>query len=226
MQATAASYGSVGFLGVPLVHTLWGTEAALAALVVLVSVRVMHALVLPVLVFLARPRSPAKVLAQLIRSTLADPLLLAIAAALGVEMAGISLPETLAIVVDLLASAAVATALFAVTIALARQRIGRFGWEVPVVATVKLVVAPFITYGVVLAIGGFEPVWIIAAVFASAMPTAARAEGIAGGGGVYGQGMADCVLLSGMVGVVTVTVLVWLIDAGALPMTAAELLAG
>ncbi len=55
MQGVAASFDHIGFLGIPLAHTLYGTEAALAVLVMLVSARMMHALLFPVLVLLARP---------------------------------------------------------------------------------------------------------------------------------------------------------------------------
>ncbi len=58
------------------------------------------------------------------RTTLVDPLFLAIPAALAIELAGVNLPETIAIVLDFLAAAAVPMALLAVAISLARRRIG------------------------------------------------------------------------------------------------------
>ena len=50
LQATAASFGGIGFLGIPLAHTLLGMEAALAAVLALVAARLTHAVVLPVLI--------------------------------------------------------------------------------------------------------------------------------------------------------------------------------
>ncbi|NND49518.1 MAG: hypothetical protein HKN60_04635, partial [Rhizobiales bacterium] len=211
---------------IPLSHTLFGTQAALAAIVVLVAARLTHAVLLPVLVLVARPQRPARALAQLLRATVFDPIVLAVPVALAVDALDFNLPETLAIVLDFLTVAAVPTALFAVAIDLAGRRIVQLGWEVPVVTAVKLLVGPFITYCVLLAIGDFEAVWIMAAMLASAMPTAVRTEVIARGAGVYTTGTADCIALSGKVGVATIALLVWLLDTGAFPLNAAELFGG
>jgi hypothetical protein len=223
MQGAAASYGGIGYLGVPVVYALLGSQAALAAVLMLVSVTLLHAVLLPVLHVLARPRAPARATLRGAGAIVADPLLAAVAAGTAFAWSGAAVPAVVAGLLDYLTAAAVPMALFAFGASLGRGGVASADWKVAVAALVKLVASPFITLSLLLAVGGYGEAWLAAAVLVAAMPTAVQVERLAGRWNIYAGGASSCLALSGLVSLFTVPLTVWLIGEGAIGATAAFL---
>ena len=220
MQGAAAGYGGIGYLGVPLVQALFGSGAALAAVLMLVSVTLLHAVLLPALHVLARPRRPPRAALQGLGAIVADPLLAAAAAGAAFAWSGAAVPAIVAGLLDYLTAAVVPMALFAFGASLVRAGVARADWKVAVAALVKLVASPFITLSLLLAVGGYGEEWLAPAVLVAAMPTAVQVERLAGRWNVYAGGASSCVAVTGLVSLVTLPLTVWLLGEGAIAATA------
>ncbi len=176
IQATcgmAAGFSNTVLLGIPLLLTVFGSEAALAIfMLVLLHSPTLMTLTM-VLIRLGRGREVSVgaqlrgVLAEVIR----NPIILALVAGLTANLAELVLPGPVETVVRMLAAAAVPCALFAMGASLAAYRLaGDVLSTFPLVA-LKLVVHPLLVWVLAVPVLGLEGVWVPVAVLMATMPT-------------------------------------------------------
>lgn len=219
LQASAASYGNVGYLGVPLVAAAFGPDVAVAGALILVFDNILQFGLVPLITALDEENGEdwvAAIVAALRRLVL-HPLMMA--AFLGAVFSAFSfnLPVPLAKLVDLLAQAAGPCALFAIGVTVSLQPLRGIGREFPIILFCKIVIHPALALLILSAIGGIDPAWIGAAVLMASLPTAANVYVLATQAGTYEDGASNVVLVSTAISVVTVSVLLYLIDANLAP---------
>lgn len=184
IPAMAASYGTTGYMGVPILITALGTGAAVPAAIatILHNVPVIMTVIL-INDLLARrggPGGAGGAIRGALKATLTNPLTVAVAAGVVVSVSGVELPRALVLFADFLGAAAGPTALFALGLGLAqldasalldRRRIAAI---LPLIG-IKVVVQPLVTFAVAvwaLGMSTSDP-WFVAALIMAAQPIGA-----------------------------------------------------
>jgi malonate transporter len=220
IQGLVGGYGNVGYLGPPLALVAIGPEAAVpVALIFCFDVALAFTLA-PLMMALggAGGEPLGRTLLTIPRRVLLHPLILATLAGFAGAAAEFQPPLAVGRLLDILHGAAAPCALFAVGVIVSMQPIKRMGAELPVLVAVKLIVHPLIVYLLLTWIGGFEPVWVYAAVLMASLPPAATIYVIASQYGTYIFRASSAILIGTIASVATVTGVLYLISEGLLPL--------
>ncbi|MFV2092552.1 MAG: AEC family transporter [Hyphomicrobiales bacterium] len=215
MQASAAAYGNVGYMGVPLAVAVFGDMAAAPATLILSFDTALFFMLVPLLQAADRPSaSLGDALREGAKSIAFNPLILALVAGALAAATSLRLPAPVDATIGYLAAGAAPAALFAIGVTIARQPPGSVNWEIPVISLCKLVVHPMLVLGVMMVMGGFEPMWVEVAVLLAALPTAANVYVLATKFDVYTEGASSSILITTLAAVGTLSVLLLLISLG------------
>lgn len=223
LQASAASYGNVGYLGVPLVAAAFGPEVAVAATLVMVFDTILQFGLVPMLSAFDGEADEDWVVAgvKAIRNLVLHPLMLAAFFGAVFSAFAFDLPGSLKTLAEMLARSAGPCALFAIGVTVSLRPLRGIGIEFPFVLACKILIHPTLAFIILNAIGGIDPAWVAAAVLMAALPTAANVYVLAVQAGTYEDGASNVVLVSTVISVVTVSVLLYLINAYMVPLAAA-----
>jgi predicted permease len=174
----ASCFSNLVFLGLPLSVGAFGSDAALpAALIVAVNT--------PLLWFSAMLQmewgnrasgaSYCRLLGDLARSLLKNPIILALIAGAGWRASGIALPAIPDQFLELLGDCAVPVALFALGLSLSTYGLGE-GWQAAALLVgLKLAVFPALVWLIGSAMPGLPPTWLRVAVLMAACPAGVNA---------------------------------------------------
>lgn len=173
LGAFGAVFGNIGYMGVPLAITAFGSTRALPAVLVLTLDNIVLIGLAVTVIEAARGSGGAlATLARVGSGLIRNPLILAIAAGLVPPLTGLMLPSPIAAFLRLLAAAAGPCALFALGATLATVPLRSVSGEVFTLTLVKLVVHPA---AVALVAGLLLPQGVMAvAVVLAALPTGAN----------------------------------------------------
>ncbi len=190
--AIASTYGNVGYLGVPIVLSVVGPQAALAAALGQLLHNVLFMVGYPLLKALqqrhrgagseSRTGLVALVWRVFTRAVLVNPVMISVVLGLILGALPVTMPEVFRQSLGMLGQAAVPAAMFAVGLSIKPAFEGMRSGAVPVPAvllasSVKLVVLPAVTILVLLVFGAnLGPSWIAAAVIMAAMPVSSTAS--------------------------------------------------
>lgn len=190
--AIAATYGNVGYLGVPIVMSVYGQDAALGAALGQLFHNVLFMVGYPLLKSFTGAKGAGherswKSICEMLwrvtkKSVLLNPIVLSVAAGLIVGMTGMRIPEVLDVSIGMFANAAVPAAMFAVGLTVKPAFEGVASGGVPVgsvivASAIKLLGLPLATLGLALLFGGdLAPLWIAIAVVLGAMPVSSTAS--------------------------------------------------
>ena len=210
VRGLTATFGNVGYMGLPLALTALGGDATLPAVIILIGDIIVTVSLAIAVVEAGRGRRDGawpQVARTIGRGLATNPLILASAAGALLSIAALPLPAPVKAFGDLLGAAALPCALFA----LGASLVGRFARSLsaPVVMTVamKLVAHPLAVWLLVTAVFQLDPVWARVAVLEAALPTAATVFVLAQRYGVHVEETSSAVLLSTLLSVVTVSLL-------------------
>jgi malonate transporter and related proteins len=220
LQASAASYGNVGYMGLILSVVAFGEAAAVPAVLIFCFDMLIQFILVPLTGAIgttAQGASRTELGSNIARSVLLHPFL--VATVLGAVSAAIELqlPTALDSFLEMLARAAAPAALFALGITLARRRLAGMNPELPVIVGLKLFAHPVIVLTALGLIGGFDPLWISVAVLMAALPTAASVYVFAEQYDAWLEGASSSILVTTLVSAVTVPALLYVIEQGLLP---------
>jgi malonate transporter len=210
-HAQAATNGNLGFLGVPLLLSILGEQAAgPLAMAILAEVGVLMPLGIA-LMSLGRGREGERaVLRDTAQATLGNPIVLGVLVGAAIGVTGSRLPAPVDRLLSFVGASAGPTALFALGGSLAARRLGAGRGAVAAVAVAKLAVYPVVAF-VLLRWAGVSPAWLAAGVLVAALPTAANVFVFAERyGAVPGRVSAE-ILLSTVVGAATFPFVAWLV---------------
>jgi malonate transporter and related proteins len=220
LQASAASYGNVGYMGLILSVVAFGEAAAIPAVLIFCFDMLIQFILVPLAGAIgttAQGASKSELGGNIARSVLLHPFL--VATALGAVSAAIELqlPTALDSLLEMMARAAAPAALFALGITLARRRFAGMNPELPVIVGLKLFAHPVIVLAALGLIGGFDPLWVSVAVLMAALPTAASVYVFAEQYDAWLEGASSSILVTTLVSAVTVPALLYVIEQGLLP---------
>ncbi|MCM2474775.1 AEC family transporter [Rhizobium sp. CG5] len=219
MQALAAAYGNIGYMGPALALLAFGDAAAVPVALIFCFENAVHFMVAPAMMALAggdsRPRG--LLVLDVAKKIAFHPFILATAAGFVAAAGDIEPPLALQRLIDYLAQSAAPCALFAMGVTLALRPLKRIPAEIVYIVPIKLMLHPLVVYVVLGAVGNFDPLWIYTAVLLAALPTATNVFVIGQQYGVWQERASATILLTTVFSVLTVSGLLFAITTGRLP---------
>lgn len=219
IQAFAGAYGNIGYMGPGLALLALGERAAVPVALIVCFENALHFIVAPALMALegGDRRSPLRLAADITGKVLLHPFILS--TALGFLVAAFSLNQPVAFerFINYLAQAAAPCALFAMGVTLALRPLKRIPVEIGYIVPAKLILHPLVVYVVLQFVGGFDPIWIEAAVLLAALPTATNVFVIGQQYGVWQERASATILITTACSVVTVSLVLYVMKSGVLP---------
>jgi len=220
LAGVAGGLGNVGYMGPGLALATLGQEAAVpVALIFSFDALVIFALVPLLMAFSGATRTGiVRALRDVVTGIVFNPLL--IAAALGVAAAAYQIEPPVAVdrLLQFLYTSAAPCALFALGVTVALRPFERMPREVPLLIAVKLVLHPILVLLLLGYFGAFSEVWVGTAVLMAALPPGLTAFVFARQYNTWIEQASSVVLLGTLASVVSLTAVMWLVKAQALPL--------
>jgi predicted permease len=219
IQSFAGAYGNIGYMGPGLALLALGEGAAVPVALIVCLENALHFVVAPALMAAAGDdqRSRRQLVIDIARKVAFHPFILSTALGFVAAASGVAQPLAFQRFVDYLAQAAAPCALFAMGVTLALRPLRRIPAEIGYIVPAKLIIHPLVVFLALKAVGGFDPVWVYAAVLLAALPTATNVFVIGQQYGVWQERASATILITTTLSVVTVSVFLIAIKSGFLP---------
>lgn len=209
LQGIAASWGNVGYMGVPLCLAAFG-EAGLPPAMLTVIVTAVIAMVLGVMLIeleVAAGHGPLRTFLRAAFNVARNPLPLSIALGIAVSAVGLPIPTPVEKWLDLLGAAAAPCALFAIGLFLSDRSVRSGLAEASLATLVKLLVQPLLALAVLPLFVDLGSVPGKVALLMASLPTAANAFVLAKQFDLQVEQNSASILLSTAFSVITVSAL-------------------
>lgn len=211
LQGTSASYGNVGYMGLPLAAAFFGAEATVpAALVFCFDCTVEFVLTAVLAGIGSRSHPSASAIAKKIaRDVFTHPFI--VATILGIAASALQWqpPGGFKSILEMLMRAAGPVALFAMGVTVSLRRFSGVGRELPVLVLIKVLLQPALAYVAVLWLAAPDPVWLQVAVMMAALPTASNAFILARQYEAFVEGAGAAVIVTTVASVITIPLIVF-----------------
>jgi len=209
-HATTATFSNLGFLGPPLILAFFGERGAGPMTMVMLSESTILLSLGSTIMGVSSGRA-AGLGAILLRGTLLNPIVVAIALGAVFAVAGISLPAPVDRFLGFLGGSAGPTALFALGGALALQRVDRATvFSAAAISAAKLAIYPIVTWYILARVLGVEALWTQVGVVIAALPSAGSNYILAQRYAAGAEHISAAIVLSTVLSAVTVPFVAWL----------------
>lgn len=213
LQAIAASWGNVGYMGVPLCIAAFGEQSLPAAMLTVIVTAVISMVFGVMLIELevAAGHGPVRTFFRAAWNVAKNPLPLSIAAGIIYSALGLPVPAPVEKWIDLLGAAAAPCALFAIGLFLSDKSIKSGILEAGFATFIKLLLQPLLALAIVPAFVSIDSVAGKVALVMAALPTASNAFVLAKQFDISVEQNTASILFSTAFSVFTVSaLLVWL----------------
>jgi len=214
LQGTAASYGNVGYMGLPLAVAFFGPAAAVPAALVFCFDCTVEFILTAFFAGVSDRRGATRgaMARKILKDLVTHPFI--VATILGVLASALHFKPggALLSILEMLMRAAGPVALFAMGVTVSLRRFAGVGRELPLLAAIKIVIQPALAYLAVSLLVAPDPVWLQVAVMMAALPTASNAFILARQYETYVDGAGAAVLATTVLSVVSIPVLVYLLQ--------------
>jgi predicted permease len=220
LAGLSGAYGNIGYMGPGLALAVLGPKAAAPTALIFCCDSIFLFSIVPLLVELTDRDHPSipHAFGVVLRQIVTNPLIMAACAGALVAALHVHLPLALDNMILFLQNAAAPTALFVLGVTVALRSFDRVPWEVPGVVAVKLLIHPLAALGLMLLFGPFAQPWAATAVLMASLPPALNVFVIARQNDAWIKSASVAVLLGTFASVVTLTSVMWLLQAGRLPL--------
>ncbi len=203
MFGMSAAMTNTGFVALPILHAVYGQPAVLPAAIATLFVAAVMFPLNVILLEIGPGRHGSSVSATLlVKQIVLNPMVLSTTIGLIWTIAGLPLPAPLVAYMNIFAGALTPCALFAIGLGLSVDGLRSNLAASAVLAAVKLVIMPFIVYGLCVVLG-LNPLYTVAAVVCGAVPTAKTVYILAGEYKVEKPLVAATVSMTTLLSVVT-----------------------
>jgi len=210
-HATTASLGNIGFLGPSIMLAFFGARGA-GPLSMAIMVEVMLLLSLGSALMSVGEHTNAKISQIIFRSTLLNPVVLAILVGVSLAATNTVLPLPVEQFLTIMGGAAGPTALFALGAALAVQKFDRAGIVAALsIAVAKLALYPVLVWLVLAKLLGLDPFWWQTGVVIASLPSAGHIFVLAQRYRADPERVSAVIVASTVISVVTVPFVAWLV---------------
>jgi malonate transporter len=208
-RATTSTVSNLGFLGPPIVLAFFGARGA-GPLAMAIVCEVMILMSVGAVIVAGADKAAAAG-SLILRSAAYNPVIAAILAGVAIAASGLVLPKPLNDFLSFLGASAAPTALFAVGCALAIQHIDRRTvYAAAGISVIKLLIYPLTVWALLTYVLHVEPFWIGAGVLLASLPSAGSNYVLAQHYAADADQVSAAIVLSTIVGVVTVPCVGWL----------------
>jgi len=220
VQAAAASYGNIGYMGLPLTVAALGPAAAVPAALIFCFDSTLQYTLVPLLNSFGSDEKTdvSKTLIKILKQVFLHPFIIATILGAFASAFAVNLPLPLETLLDFLSRAAAPSALFVLGVTVAYQPLAGMGREFPLIVIAKTILHPLLVIVVLGLMGGFDPLWVGVAVLMASLPTAATVFVMAVQYDEYVEGSSSAILITTAISMITVTLVVVMIDRGKLPL--------
>ena len=210
IQALGGVFSNVGFIGLPLVILLFGTEAALPAVMIVMGDTIVMLGLATALIEadLGTQRSRLALLGQIGGGVARNPIVMAGVIGISLNLLTVPLAEPILRYGGLLADAAGPCALFALGATLAGRPMSEGAGETAWLCTLKLLIHPALVAGMVLWVVDLPPVWAAVAILQAALPIAANVYVLAQRYQRRPEQISTAIFMSTALGVLTLSLLI------------------
>ena len=213
IEAQSAAIGNVGFLGIPMLVLLMGSNAVGPVMIVLATDLIVFGSLLVIIVSAKRDgRVSAAVLGSVGVGLLKNPMVMAIIAGLIWAGLEIPIPAPMNEFLTLLGAAATPGALFAIGASLASKSAERRSIAIWL-STAKLALHPLAVAFASLVVFDVPPFTASVMIAAAAMPTAGNVYILAQHYGIAPTRVSSTILISTLVSIVSLTLIIALVSA-------------
>jgi len=219
IQGTSASFGNVGYMGLPLSVAFFGPEAAVPAALVFCFDCALQFTLTPMLATLgARDGSDVwPALRRSLKAIVTHPFIVATVLGGLASAFRVVPPEALATLLGMLAKAAGPAALFALGVTVGMRRLEAFGPPLAVITLAKLILQPLAAFGFLMLVSGLDPLWLHVALMMAALPTASNAYILANQYQSWIEGASSAILVTTVLSALTIPALIYAIQHGLTP---------
>ncbi len=220
VQGAAASYGNIGYMGLPLTVAALGSSAAVPAALIFCFDSTLQYTLVPLLnSFGKKDKIQLSILlTRIFNQVFLHPFIIATLLGAFVSVFAINLPQPVDTLLDFLSRAAAPCALFALGVTVAYQPLAGMGREFPLIVIAKTILHPLLVVVVLSIMGGFDPLWVGVAVLMASLPTAATVFVMAVQFDEYVEGSSSAILITTAVSIITVSMVLIMIDRGKFPL--------
>ncbi len=210
IQSLGTVFSNVGFIGLPLVILLYGSEAALPAVIIVMADTIIMLGLATALIEadLGSGRRPMALIGQIAGGVIRNPIVTAGLIGVSLNMLSVPVPEPVLRYGGLLADAAGPCALFALGATLAGRPITEGAGETSYLVTMKLLVHPALVAVMAIWIFDLPPVWMAVAILQASLPIAANVYVLAQRYQRRPEQISTAIFFSTAVAVVTISLLI------------------
>lgn len=207
IQGMGASFGNVGYMGLPILVALFGDAAVLPAVLVIVFD---HIVLIPLTSAIIEGSSGGNaswlaIFRRVSWGMARNPLIIATFAGLLWGMTGLTLPVPLDALLNLLSNAAAPCALFGLGLTLVGRPIAEGLEQVSLTAIGKLALHPLLVWALAAYVLELDPFLTAVAVIQASMPTAANVYILATAFNIYVERTSSTILVTTLIATVTVS---------------------
>lgn len=207
-HGTAAIYGNVGYMGIPLVLTAFGEDALPPVIIATIINAALNIAVLTAFIETDQHRgSGVDVVRDVGRALIKNPILVAPVLGFMWALTGVPLPAPLVTFGSVLGAAAGPCALFSLGLFLVGKPLSEGRAEVVSMTVLKLLVHPLVTWGLAVWLLADQPRWFTICILMAALPTGANLFILTQKYGVYLARTSTAILASTVLSLVTLSVL-------------------
>lgn len=214
LQGISASYGNVGYMGLPLSVAFFGQEAAVPAALVFCFDCLTQFTLTAFLATLGHERDEdahwGETAARIAKQVFGHPFI--VATILGGIASAFSFkaPGAVGTILTMLMNSAGPVALFALGVTVGARRFGGIGREMPLVAGMKTLVQPLLAFAALsLVVPDLDPAWRDVALMMAALPTASNAFILASQYKAYVEGASTAVVITTIVSALTIPLFIF-----------------
>ena len=217
IQALAAAYGNIGYMGPPLALAAFGPAAGVPVALIFCFENAMHFTLAPLLMAIDDKDEHHRIalIGQILKKIFTHPFILATIAGVMASISQFQPPVVLDEFLQLLARTAGPCALFVMGVAAALRPLKRLPIELGYLVPIKLVIHPLLVYGLMIwLVPDVEPIWLYSAVLLATLPVATNVFVIAQQYGVWQERASSAVVISTLASMLTVTAFLYMVQSG------------
>ena len=216
LHAVAASFGNIGYMGIPLCLTAFGPEGALPATLGSVFGATVMLTLTVVLVEVGLHSGGGVIgsLGRVVGAICRNPLLIASALGVFISLMNWHLPVPLIGFLDLISKAAAPCALFSIGLFLVNVSMTAGAGEVGLAVIVKTVLQPALAWALATIFLDMDSMWAKAAILLAALPTATNAFILARNYNLFIDRASGTILISTILSVPILSALVVILHIG------------
>lgn len=201
-------YANTGYMGIPLALAAYGDEAGLPAiLATVISVMSVALAIIPIEISRRRTTNSYRVLAQVGKALIYNPMIVAPVIGLIWASTNLSLATPVETFMNILGAAAGPCALFAIGLYLVGKPVVEGTAEIAAITVIKLVIHPALTGIAVVFIFPTEPLWAAVAVLCAALPIGSGPFVLAQAQNIYVRRTSTAMLATTALSIATVSII-------------------